>query len=298
MKRKNIKTADFQEIAEILKNLTLFDDIFMSRVFDKNISATKCLLRAILGREDLEIKSVVGQKELKNPEVEGRNLRLDILAEDREGKPYNIEVQRDDEGADEHRARFHSAMLDARLLKKGEKFKEMPESYVIFITENDYFEEGLPLYTVDRAVKETGKEFADGCHIIYVNGAYRGDDDIGRLMHDFSQENVENMYNKELADGVKHFKEKGEYEDMCSKLEEWARKREMIAVEKAVEEATRKAEEKAEKKAKDASLITTITVGIAYGIDKERIIDRLCSEFKLTKKMAEKKYEKYAVKTA
>lgn len=41
-----------------------------------------------------------------------------------------------------------------------------------------------------------------------------------------------------------------------------------------------------------------MTAGIAYGVGKDKIIERLCKEFKLTKNAAEKKYKKYAVETA
>ncbi len=37
-------------------------------------------------------------------------------------------------GADAHRARFHSSMLDTKMLKAKQKFKELHDSYVIFIT--------------------------------------------------------------------------------------------------------------------------------------------------------------------
>ena len=64
-------------------------------------------------------------------------------------------MQRADSGADVHRARFHSSMLDTKMLKAKQKFKEIHDSYVIFITENDYMKKGLPLYHVERVVQET-----------------------------------------------------------------------------------------------------------------------------------------------
>lgn len=91
--------------------------------------------RIILQRNDINVTSVIGQKELENPIVDGRNIRLDILAESSNGKRYNIEVQRSNFGADEKRAQFHSSMVDARMLKEGQDFKELLDSYVIFITE-------------------------------------------------------------------------------------------------------------------------------------------------------------------
>lgn len=44
---------------------------------------------------------------------------------------------------------------------------------------------GEPIYRVERKILETDEFFDDGSHILYVNGAYRGDSDIGKLMHDF-----------------------------------------------------------------------------------------------------------------
>ena len=56
------------------------------------------------------------RREYKSPITDGRSIELDIYAEDKEGKIYDIEVQRADSGADVHRARFHSSMLDTKML--------------------------------------------------------------------------------------------------------------------------------------------------------------------------------------
>ena len=139
------------------------------------------------------------RREYKSPITDGRSIELDIYAEDKEGKIYDIEVQRADSGADVHRARFHSSMLDTKMLKAKQKFKEIHDSYVIFITENDYMKKGLPLYHVERVVQETQKLFGDGSHIIYVNGSYKNDDDpIGKLMHDFRCTRSVDMFYNEL----------------------------------------------------------------------------------------------------
>lgn len=45
----------------------------------------------------------------------------------------DIEVQGGAEGAHIRRARFHSSMTDARMLKKKQKFRDLKNSYVIFI---------------------------------------------------------------------------------------------------------------------------------------------------------------------
>ena len=113
-------------------------------------------------------------------------------------------------------------MLDTKMLKAKQKFKEIHDSYVIFITENDYMKKGLPLYHVERVVQETQKLFGDGLHIIYVNGSYKNDDDpIGKLMHDFRCTRSVDMFYNELKDTVKHFKEtEGGRGQVCKAMEE------------------------------------------------------------------------------
>ena len=210
-------------INKLIDGLTLFDDDLMSRVFDKNIEATELLLRIILERK-IKVISVIGQEEMKSAAVGGRNITLDVHALDENGEKMDIEVQGNSEGAHIRRARYHSSVLDSRMLKEGQEFKEIKDSYVIFIYKRDKFQEGLPLYHIDRYVRETGKLFEDGSHIIYVNGNYKGDDEIGYLMQDFHQTDPDNMHYKELSQGVRHFKEVEEGRDtMCEAVQEYAK---------------------------------------------------------------------------
>ena len=82
-----------KEVVNILiDELTLFDDDLMSRVFDKNIEATELVLRIILGR-NIKVISVDGQDEMRNHEVGGRNITLDVHAIDVNGEEIDIEVQ-------------------------------------------------------------------------------------------------------------------------------------------------------------------------------------------------------------
>jgi len=132
-----------------------------------------------------------------------------------------VEVQRSDKGSGRKRARYNSSMMDANLLKKGEDFDRLPETWVIFITENDVMGKGLPLYPIERCFLGTGERFEDGSHILYVNGAYRGDTPIGKLMHDFSCTNAGDMYYGTLAARVRFFKEcKEGIEIMCRAMED------------------------------------------------------------------------------
>lgn len=199
----------------------LFDDDFMSKVFEDDIEATEFLLKIILQRDDLEVTESKGQVSIKN--LLGRSVRLDIKAKDKNGKLYNIEVQRADSGAGEKRARYYSSILDANSLLPRQDFDKLPETYVVFITEHDVFKGGLPLYHINRKIEENGMTFCDESHIIYVNGEYKEDNDIGKLMHDFSCENPDDMKLRLLAEKTRYFKkdEKG-VKRMCKIMEDFA----------------------------------------------------------------------------
>ena len=225
-----------RNVNELVNELTLFDDDLMSRVFDKNIKASELLLRIILGKK-VKVISVTGQNEMKNHQVGGRNITLDVDAMDENGEEIDIEVQGNSEGAHVRRARYHSSMVDSRMLKEGQAFRELKDSYVIFIYKHDKFRKGLPLYHVERYVGETNEQFRDGSHIIYVNGNYKGNDEIGQLMQDFRVKNPECMHYTELAESVKHFKEKeGGREEMSEIVERFINERVEERVEERVKE--------------------------------------------------------------
>ena len=85
------------------------------------------------------------------------------------------------------------------------------------------FKKGLPIYSADRTIMETGEALNDGAHIIYVNGTYTGNDEFGKLMQDFHSRDSKEMHYKELADSVHHFKEtKKGREIMCEAVKKYA----------------------------------------------------------------------------
>ena len=206
--RKSQQELDFErkheEDLQRLRGLRLIDDDFMAAVFEERACA-EFLLQIILKRDDLTVKEVHGQYSIKN--LQGRSVRLDILAVDRENRAYNIEVQRSDRGASEKRTRYNSSLLDANLTDAGDDYDALNETYVIFITENDVLKAGLPIYHVDRTVRETGTAFNDQAHIVYVNSQIKDETALGKLMHDFFCTNSKDMNYSILAQRVRYFKE-------------------------------------------------------------------------------------------
>lgn len=201
-----------------LRGLRLLDDDFMNKVFEDKACA-EFLLQIILQRTDLRVQRAHGQHDIKN--LQGRSVRLDILAVDETDRVYNIEVQRSDKGAGVKRARYNSSLIDANVTEPGDEYEKLNETYVIFITEHDVLGDGHPIYHIDRTVRETGALFGDESHILYVNAQIKDDTALGQLMHDFSCTNAEEMHYQILADRVRYFKEDTEgVATMCKVMED------------------------------------------------------------------------------
>lgn len=80
---------------------------------------------------------------------------------------------------------------------------------------------GEAVYPIERINLVTGKPFEDGEHILYVNGEYRGDSDIGKLMHNFNCTDAADMNFELLAERTRYLKNnpKG-VSEMCKVIED------------------------------------------------------------------------------
>ena len=208
-----------QEDLRRLRGFRLLDDDFLTKCFEGDPKYIQLVLRIVLEMPDLVVVDVRTQVFVEN--LLHRSVRLDIVATDSAGRKINVEIQRSDKGAGRKRARYNSSMMDANLLRKGADFAELPETYVVFITEHDVIGDGQPLYKVERFISGSNKKFEDGSHIVYVNGAYRDETPIGKLMHDFSCTDPANMHYEMLAERVRFFKESKEgIAIMCKAMED------------------------------------------------------------------------------
>ena len=213
-----------KEYYEAIKQFRLMDDTFMSAVFDKDIASVNLLLNIILGRSDMEAIDVKTQVTYSN--LLDRSIRIDVEAKDSSGKMYNIEVQNRSGEANVRRARYYSSVSDSKLLKRGQEFFELVDNYVIFITEHDILGGNLPIYHIDRIVREMSSDFGDGSHIIYVNASIDDKDTpLSKLMHDFKCKNADDMYYPQLASRVNMIKNtEGGQENMCEIMDKISRK--------------------------------------------------------------------------
>lgn len=247
------------EVLARIKTLRLIDDDLMTVVFSGDKKVTEFLIKILLNRNDLKVTKSMTQVQKHN--LFGRSVTLDIVAEDIFKTEYNIEIQRAENGAGGRRIRYHQAMLDSHTLKKQKSFNDLPNLYIIFILEHDIFNKGEPVYLVNKSLNIKDEDgcylpFDDGCNIMYINGDYRGDDALGKLMHDFSTPDADKMYYDELARKVRYHKQDSKgVQTMCKVVEEYGDERAAEALKQGIQQgAQQKAVENALVLIKDFNL--------------------------------------------
>jgi len=262
-------------ILKRINQLRLIDDDLMTVVFSGNKKATEFLIKILLNRNDLRVTKAMTQVQKHN--LFGRSVRLDIVAEDIFKTEYNIEIQRADKGASGKRIRYHQAMLDSHTLKKNKKFEDLPTLYIIFILEHDLFEKGEPIYFVNKTLNIRDEEgnylpFDDGCNIMYINGDYRGDNPLGKLMHDFATPNADEMYYDELARRVRFHKqdEKG-VQTMCKIVEEYGDERAAEALQKGIEQGLHQKAVEAATNLLNLNKLTVEQISSTIGLPLEQV---------------------------
>ena len=249
--------ARYEKYRGILKDLTIMSDMFMRNVFKKR-ECTEYVLQVVMDKKDLKVIDQVLQKDFKN--LQGRSAILDCVVRDSKGRQMDVEIQQANEGASPKRARYHSGLMDMNTLDPGQDFDELPESYVIFIMRDDALGYGLPIYHIDRTIKEVRENFMDEAHIIYVNSKRQDDTELGRLMHDLHCKNARDMYSRVLADRVYELKEtqKG-VEFMCHEMGQIYSE----GIENGIEKGIKKGIEKGIEQGKRETVLSLTEMGLS-----------------------------------
>lgn len=255
---------------ETVKSYTYMTDRFMTMAFDKPVA--QHILSVIMGK-NLIVKSVKSQPVEDN--FFSRSCRFDVLAEDSNGKIYNIEVQNSNEGAVPRRARYNCEKLDELVIRKGMAYNDYPETYVIFITQNDVLGDGLPIYHIRRHIEENGKLFDDGQQIIYVNGENTDTSTaLGQLMVDMQQKDAAKISNKILADKMNILKKGRTFETMCREIEKLTAD---VTAEVTAEVAAKVTAEEQKKAIKKLAKVCR-----DFGLGLDAISQKLMSEYAIS----------------
>ncbi len=128
-------------------------------------------------------KSMIYHPEYK-PEYKG--VRLDVYAKDDTNTRYNIEMQVLRKSTLGKRSRYYHSQIDMDLLLSGSDYRELPDTYVIFICDFDPFGFGKYLYSFYTACREEDSlAFNDGLYTIFLSTAGKNESEVPEALVSF-----------------------------------------------------------------------------------------------------------------
>ncbi|WP_367568970.1 hypothetical protein [Lacrimispora sp.] len=138
----------------------------------KNREAYECTLSIIMNEPDLKLAEVKVEQVVLNRSGK-RAIRMDAWAVGMDDRQFVTEMQNDTSSDDvRKRARYYQGLLDSPVLKSGKstRYKYLPSSVIIFITQEDIFGKDLAKYTFTEQCKELqGLELEDGTQKLFLN---------------------------------------------------------------------------------------------------------------------------------
>ena len=171
---------NFEKYAKLLNPI---DDLMFCKMAEHKEFCEE-ILRVILEDEGLTVVEAIPQWQGKN--LSGRSVVLDAKCVTGDGRQINIEVQKADDDNHLKRARYNASILTTNIAKTGKKFEFIPDVCIVFISKFDMFDGGLPLYHIDKVVRETGQVIDDGLTEIFVNTVNYDGSKPARLMKLFT----------------------------------------------------------------------------------------------------------------
>ncbi len=192
------------------EDLTIADDFMFCKVME-NEKLCKTFLEIILAEEIGEIKEVSTQKAIIT-NSESKAIRLDVLVIDSRNKIYNIEMQVVNQYNIAKRMRYYQSAIDVANLDKGVSYKNLSDTYIIFVCMFDYFEENYPIYQFENiCLKKKPIYLQDGVKKLIINiTAFENtkNQDLKTLLEYMKTGVSKNAFTRSLSDMVELLKTK------------------------------------------------------------------------------------------
>ena len=176
-----------------------------------------------------------------------KSIRLDVYVQDNVGCVYDIEMQCTNPGEEElgTRARYYQSVIDSELLEKGESYKKLNTSYVIFICTFDPFGCGHAIYTFHSTCKQTKDtlELKDREYKLFLNSKNwdtAEDPDLMAFLSYVDGKAARGQFTEEVAETVRELQkssiERRKYMRFAQELKE----KEIAGYEKGVQDCQQK----------------------------------------------------------
>ena len=263
----------------------------------------KLIIERATGKKVREV-TVTQEKPLLGIDVGYHGIRMDLYVteyeKERVVKVYDIEPNRYGITELPRRSRFSQALTDAKLLKSGENYNDIPEYLSIWILTKDPFGKNQMLYCVKNCVEGYPDiVYNDGVTklFLYVGGEIEGNEALKDLLRYFGKSDKHNVVDRDIeklhtiVEKVKHNRKVGEqymtFQEMMEYEKAEARqeaREEGLAEGRAEGREKGRVEGRAEAFAEN--VISTIKICKNLDASDEQIITNLVKEFGVSEEEA------------
>lgn len=144
---QEIKNQTSMTPEEKWENATIANNFIFYKVMRNNPDVCKRLLKILL---EIEIDKInIYQEETIDVDYASKGVRLDLYAKNTT-QAFNVEMQTTNTKELAERARYYQGVIDVDCLNSGQHYKDLKDSYVIFICIDDIFEKGRTKYVFEN----------------------------------------------------------------------------------------------------------------------------------------------------
>lgn len=271
---------------EVVSNLSDFA-LFLTVM--KNREAYRNTLSIIMDEPEIEIEQVKVEEVILNKSGK-RAIRLDVWAKTKDQRIFDMEMQ--NEGHQDSmpkRSRYYQGMLDRPLLRSGKRtrYRDLPSTTIIFITQEDIFQKDLARYTFTEQCEEVaGLKLDDGITKIFLNmTSKKGSPELISLLQYMKNTDIDNP---EIEVKDERLLELDRIVNEVKESEEWeAVKMDILDV------GIQRGMELGRKQGIEQGIIALIETCYEFEHTKEETVSSIMKKFELSEETARNYVEKY-----
>ena len=182
-----------------------FTNDFMFRRVMEDPKICKRMLEILLDIKIDHIENLTPEFTIQNV-YNRRGVRLDVYLKD-STRVFDVEMQTSVKGDEGLRARYYQSEMDMKILKRGESYRKLKESYVIFLCTKDPFGEGLPIYTFKNlCIQDNSIKLDDRAFKYFFNASaankIKDNEEVRNLLSYISTNVPQSAFTKEIEEEV------------------------------------------------------------------------------------------------
>ncbi len=272
---------DFKKTWE---ELQIKNDFLFAKVMrDKKICIA--LLETLLKTKITDIEYLEEQKTI-DIDLDAKSIRLDVYVDDG-NRIFNLEMQTTNKKDLPFRSRYYQGLIDLNTIEKGESYKRLKESYILFICTFDPFGQNRAQYTFENlCVEDKELSLNDGTKKIFFNTTAYGkaeDTAVREFLKYVNGGESDHPFVKTIKDKVEQVKSNKEWRLEYMTL--YMREQEIR--EETWEEAWKKSEEETRKETREKDINILIESLKSFNIPIQAILEQIMERYGLTKDEAD-----------